>query len=431
MRTLNRRNFMKSTVHLAAGLSAGALAPPLISLSKSGGLNMNEVTATVPMPIQVVIDDVGWWSGRDGSKQQEPYRTGIPRNHFPEDYAAIVQLGRSLGIRPQAALILCEWDRNNILRKLPSSTWMGPEWDNRKWVGPWLDKAAEIIANHSENIEITLHGIGHEYWIDGKFTRAEWADTSGIMRPLDQVEAHLDAYAAIMRQNQLGPFPRSFVPTAFLHGFGPTGEHRQSLAEILKPRGIEYINTPFDNMRNREAVDPAVFGFDAGVITIDRGQDLLPWDTLGAPPSGELRGPTCGMHWPNLLHLDPAHNSESVEAWVHFLRPFQDSMETLLAPDSESFRTQLIHHYCTQLQLADEGFQIDFTKVDVLSHPLKRQELTVKMKSPWPVSIKSDDINISLLSSIKKDGTFLSSVNFKRTSGEKVAIIKVLPQSGS
>lgn len=83
--------------------------------------------ASIPVPIQVVIDDVGWWSGRDGSQQQEPFRTGIDRNHTIADYEAIVKLGRTLGIRPQAAMVLCEWDRENILRELPESTWMGKQ----------------------------------------------------------------------------------------------------------------------------------------------------------------------------------------------------------------------------------------------------------------------------------------------------------------
>jgi hypothetical protein len=82
---------------------------------------------------------VGWWSGEDGSARQEPYRTGIMRNHVPDDYKAIVELGKILGIRPQAAMVLCEWDKFNILRKLPNSTWMGEKWDNIKWVGPWIE----------------------------------------------------------------------------------------------------------------------------------------------------------------------------------------------------------------------------------------------------------------------------------------------------
>lgn len=186
------------------------------------------------MPIQIVIDDVGWWSGEDGSTRQEPYRTGINRNHVPADYQAIVNLGKKLGVRPQAATILCEWDRQNILRNLPTSTWMREKWDNSKWVGPWLDEAAEIIRNNKNHYELTLHGVGHEYWEDEHFTRAEWADRSGQMRPLDQVELHLDYFARLLDQNQLGSFPTSFVPTAFLHGFGLTGDHQISYVLMLE-----------------------------------------------------------------------------------------------------------------------------------------------------------------------------------------------------
>jgi hypothetical protein len=134
------------------------------------------------MPLQVVIDDVGWWSGNDGSMRQEPYRTGINRNHVPADYKAIVDLGRALDIRPQAALVLCEWDRENILKHLPTSTWMGSNWDNSKWVGPCLEEAAEIIRQNQEHMEITLHGLGHEYWQGGSAKLAELNNTfSGVV----------------------------------------------------------------------------------------------------------------------------------------------------------------------------------------------------------------------------------------------------------
>jgi hypothetical protein len=60
--------------------------------------------ANVPIAIQVVIDDVGWWSGTDDHASGGPYRTGMPRNHTIEDYTAIIELGRRLSIRPQAAM---------------------------------------------------------------------------------------------------------------------------------------------------------------------------------------------------------------------------------------------------------------------------------------------------------------------------------------
>jgi len=397
--------------------------------SSSQQSNATGVTAVVPMPIQVVIDDVGWWSGHDGSQQQEPYRTGMPRNHVPEDYEAIVRLGRLLGVRPQAAMIMCEWDRNNILRKLPTSTWMGSNWDNSKWVGPWLEKAAHIIRSSSEHFELTMHGIGHEYWTDGKFTRAEWADSSGTMRPLDQVEAHLDNFEALMNQNQLGPLPVSFVPTAFLHGFGPTDGYKVSLAEILSKRGIVYINTPFEGMQNRAAVSHEVFGFDAGVITIDRGEDLMEWSDLGKTPTGQLHGPTCGMHWPNLLHTNPERNSEIVDGWVRFLQPFNSAMGTLLAANSESFRTQLVYHVCTQLTVTDDSIQFDFAKVDSLPRPPSQPELALKVRSAQMLSFKSDSIKLVSEPLVDVEGSYQYTLRLDRIPGRKEAQLHFAPRS--
>ncbi len=381
------------------------------------------------MPIQVVIDDVGWWSGHDGSKQQEPYRTGIPRNHVPEDYEAIVRLGRLLGIRPQAAMILCEWDRKNILRRLPTSTWMGSNWDNSRWVGPWLDKAAHIIRSNADHFEVTMHGVGHEYWADGKFTRAEWADSNGTMRPIDQVEAHLDNFEALLNQNHLGPLPVSFVPTAFLHGFGPTDGYKVSLAELLNKRGIVYINTPFESMQNRSAVSHGVFGFDAGVITIDRGEDLMEWSDFGKTPTGKAHGPTCGMHWPNLLHPSPERNSEIVDAWVRALQPLNAAMGTLLAANSESFRTQLVHHVCTQLAMTDDSIRLDFSKVDSLPRPLSQQEVIVKVRSPHVLKFKSDTIKLVSDSAVQVEGSNQHTLKLSRTRGRKEAQLNFAPRS--
>jgi hypothetical protein len=409
---MNRRTFIKKTAQLPAGLAAGSILPAgggPASAQESGG-----VTAAIPMPIQVVIDDVGWWNGNNGSRQQEPFRTGIVRNHVPEDYQAIVDLGRALNIRPQAAMILCEWDRKNILRKLPTATWMGAGWDNSKWVGPWMDKAADIIRNNRAHYELTMHGVGHEYWTDGKFTRAEWAERNGTMRPLDQVEAHLDAYAELLEQNQLGPFPSAWVPCAFYHGFGPIGESKVSAAEVVKKRGVTYINTPFSIMANREGVQYGLFGFDAGVITVDRGQDALGWTATGVAPTRAVRGPTCGMHWPNVLHPDPQRNSETVDVWVRFLRPFNDRVDAMLAPDSLFFRNQLVHNVCTPLTLTERTVRLDFTKVDGMPGTLGRKELTLRFKSPAPLQLQSTTIKVATQNVEKKDGFILSTVRLER-----------------
>lgn len=420
MKNITRREFTIKSALIGAGLATSNL----LAFTGRRSVRNNKLSVTIPMPIQIVIDDVGWWSGKDGHDLQQPYRTGINRNHVPADYQAIVDLGKKLGVRPQAATILCEWDRENILRNVPTITWMREKWDNSKWVGPWLDEAADIIRNNQDHYELTMHGVGHEYWQDKNMTRAEWADSSGTMRPLDQVELHLDHFEKLLHQNQLGSFPTSFVPTAFLHGFGLTGEHQISMAGVVKKRGIEYINTPFYNMFNAEGAQFGLFGIDSGVITIDRGEDLLGWDDFGEKPTGILTGPTCGLHWPNLLHEDPSRNSEIVDAWVKLLKPYDDKPETVLAKNSSSFRNQLLHHVCTKVQIGDDKIDIDFLETNQLNDQFNNNQLTVKIESERKLTFNSDDIKITDSKIAQEKDHYLYTLVVDRTKDIEKVVVK-------
>ncbi|MCG6190338.1 hypothetical protein [Maribellus maritimus] len=417
----SRRKFVKKTVKAAAG--ASILGNMQIISSCTSGKNASDgLEIFIPMPVQVVIDDVGWWSGTDGSEWQEPYRTGINRNHVPADYQAIVELGKSLGIRPQAATILCEWDKYNILSQLPTSTWMGEKWDNSKWVGDWLDEAAEIIRNNKEHFELTVHGIGHEYWENGAFTRAEWTDSNGQMRPAVQVELHLDYFERLMKQHNLGSFPKSFVPTAFRHSFGPSEGRKISLASLLRKRGINYINSPFESMYNSHRIQHKLFGFDDDVITIDRGKDEFPWLTFPGNPSKGLTSPTCGLHWPNMLHPEPERNLEVVQKWVNYLKPYNEKPEMMLAPDSFCFQQQLVHHSLTKTELKGNLIIFDFSETDKLPNRIGKEGLIIKVQTNKPVQFKSNGIIIESQSSVQNE-KYLFTLKLRRIANSKGAQI--------
>jgi hypothetical protein len=423
MNHISRRSFIRNAALATSGVVITGGHAPFIN-PVTGNRNIEKgIKLFIPVPVQVVIDDVGWWSGEDGSRKQEPYRTGINRRHFPSDYQAIADLGRELGIRPQAAIILCEWDKENILRHLPTSTWMGDKWDNSKWVGPWLDEAAEIIRRNKAHLELTLHGIGHEYWENGTFTRAEWTDSKGHMRPADQVGLHLDYFEKLMNQHNLGTFPKSFVPAAFRHSFGPTEGNIVSLAEILKKRGVTYINTPFSSIYNKERIQYKLFGFDSGVMTVDRGRDEFSWTSFPGNPVRELKGPTCGMHWPNLLHPDPARNYEVVEKWINFLRPYNDRPDMLLAPDSEFFQHQLAHSAATKTTVIRNVIDIDFKETDKFPEPFGKNELIIRIQSDFPLKFRSKNIEI-VSEALKKGDDFLYTLKLRRKEDRVAAQIK-------
>lgn len=424
MAIVSRRNFLKNVIRTASGAVVLGSNVPLLGSCINTNKTTENLKVSIPMPLQVVIDDVGWWSGEDGSKRQEPYRTGINRNHVPADYQAIADLGRTLGIRPQAAFILCEWDKENILRQVPTSTWMGDRWDNSKWVGPWLEEAAEIIRNNQNYFELTVHGIGHEYWEGGAFTRAEWTDSNGQMRPQDQVELHLDYFEKLMYQHNLGPFPKSFVPAAFRHSFGPSEGRNVSLAEILEKRGVTYINTPFSSMYNKERAQYGYFGIDADLMTVDRGSDEFPWLTFPADPSAELTGPTCGLHWPNMLHPDPERNQEVVERWVKYLKPYIEKPDMILAPDSVAFQHQVAHHTLTLVQLKRNSIDLDFTETDKLPGSMGKRELTVKVMTDKPVQFGSNDIHI-LSQPLLEGSELLYNIKLDRKAGKVKAQVRI------
>lgn len=343
------------------------------------GATSRSVQACVPMPIQIVIDDVGWWSGLDGHARGEPFRTGIARAHTRDDYQAIVDLGTALGMRPQAALVLCEWDRENLLRGVPTATWMGEAWDNAPWVGPWLDEAADLISANQSHLEVAVHGVGHEYWIDGAMTRAEWYDRDGLMRPYDQVMAHLDAWYTLLRQNGLDLTPTSFVPAAFLHTFG---DGARGLDAILEDRGIDYVSTPFSGMTRRRQTEGPLFGIDEGVFVADRGDGQVPWDAIASDPPREIAGPILGLHWPNILHPDPSRNGEVVERWVRAVRSWGSRLDRVLARDTDAFRTQLAYHVGSQVSVQDQTIVCHLSSVLRKSVPGDGGMFTMKVRSP-------------------------------------------------
>jgi hypothetical protein len=344
------------------------------------------IRACIPLPVQIVIDDVGWRLGRDGSAGNQPYRTGIARDHVPADYEAIARLGRSLGMRPQCQLVLGEWDTTNLLRKVPTATWEGDRWDNAPRLGEWLDASAAALRANAEYLELCLHALQHEYWIDGQMTRAEWADPDGTMRPRDQVLAHLDAFFDIFDRHKLGPRPTYMVPTAYCHTFAaPDG---QSFAEVLAGYGLRGIFEPFNSMAKGRQPRHEWFDFDRGLITVNRDHDLFPWHVIGGVPERPFDGPVCAMHWPNMLHIDPSRNAEIVDGWVKMLQGVDREVDRMLSPNTEAFCAQLIHHGVTRL--AVQGDTIDIDAADYFRQPWKSRAgdaLTLRVQSQREIQL--------------------------------------------
>lgn len=321
---------------------------------------MNALTAVIPCPLQIVIDDVGWWQG-SGGHGQEPFRTGMPRRHLPADILPLAELGRRLGIRPQIALVLAEWDLDGILRRLPESTWLGENWRGQPENASVCAEAADLIRLNRLFLEVTLHGLGHEYWLpDGERSRAEWYSNDGVMRPADQVRQHLDAYAQLLERHNLGPLPESFVPCAFCYAFGH-GE--DELAGILREYGIRRISTPFSRMHRHRPTEGEHYGIDAGIVITDRDSNPVPWSQVGIQPEQLNQiSSTLGLHWPNLLHVSPERSTAAIDTIVNALDKIRHSCGRMLSATSADHQSQLLYHELTGVHPAGDSVRLDFRR---------------------------------------------------------------------
>ena len=75
-----------------------------------------EKKITLPIALQIVTDDVGWFDGHDSRCAEGPSRTGIPRKHCAADYEVIEAIGKEIGMKINCPFVVGEWDKKNRLR---------------------------------------------------------------------------------------------------------------------------------------------------------------------------------------------------------------------------------------------------------------------------------------------------------------------------
>jgi hypothetical protein len=295
---------------------------------------------SIPMPLLVTIDDAGWWLGQDESAIGRPFRTGMPRDHCPEDYTALVALGRSLDMKIPAGFVLCEWDRTRLLREVPSATWMGEQWQSPFTDPAAMEKAAQIIRNGRDHLEVAVHGVGHEFWDRGQMFRSEFHNTQGEMRPRDLVNKHLEYFFKLLGSLGLTRDPRLFIPPALHHGFGQGTKGFQAIARAFD---LQYISLVFSRADCSLAPQLPGVGWEEGVLLMERGISQTKWHQVAAPPKFNFNSPILALHWANILHPDPGRNMTVIHAWSDFIKEGAKRNKVMLAKDFPACLTQYLN----------------------------------------------------------------------------------------
>lgn len=342
-------------------------------------IKLDDTVISIPMPLYLQIEDVGWWQGQDGSPVQQPFRNGFCRRHCLEDYQSLSRLARKLSMRLAIGMVIGEWDRSDHLKRVPGATWMGDNWNNSINRGPLLDRVAAFLNEHHEYLEIALHGLCHEFWLDGVMQRSEFHTEAGIMRPPAIIHDHLQAFMHLLTENHIRAHPRLFIPPALNHSFGNC---RDSMQAILKEYGIEYVITKFSRARQYSPPIHPKITWEEEVVLLDRGDAPVPWHETGARVPGHIPTTVVPLHWSNLLHPDPAGNKDIVDHWAEELKSRADKMDCILAADVSSCFRQAAFGYLAELQKTDKGFVINIENIPRIAS--LTGSFVIKIRQPTP-----------------------------------------------
>jgi len=312
---------------------------------------------------------LGWFCGTDDSKSGGPSRTAMSRNHCADDYTAVNELGKAIGMKINCGFVLSEWDPDNRLRKIPHLSKFGSEWNNAAYIDKNEIKKCVEVINNSPYIDFSVHALSHGYYANNvDFTDvSDWytyVNNELIMVNESEIRDRLNAFFDLVSYNGINKKIDSFVP--------PSGAYRvNEISAILKEYGIKYVTNPFDCTECLPC--PISCVEETGIILSNRNRSV-PWNIIGADTKklpvdgitmveGKPSYGVFGLHWPNVLHINPEKNMEVVASWTEYIKNCSEQFSTFISPDLAFTSNQLLYLNFADVQVIDNRIIIDVSKV--------------------------------------------------------------------
>lgn len=379
---------------------------------------MNIHDVTIPAAVQLVMDDIGWFWGRNEHELGKPYRTGIPRQHNLADYVVINELGKLINQKINTMFIIGEWDRKGILRDVPYSNYSGSDWTGSSWLD--IEDAQKIrdYINDCEYIELGYHGLLHDLWdndgqkVPGRefFIPSDTEDGPPFrLAPDEIIRKHFDAFCDIYEDWGFNHTLRSFAMPG-----GPGDSWKSDvLTKTLKDYGIKFWHN--NSIRGCTV--------QSGIILNPKAIEICPWDVYDYDPDEFPDHPTerfgiLGSHWANILRYNCKKNCERLPAWKRMFDRISESFGVIISRDIEFAHYQQLHKAYVDMSVQDNYIVFNFDKLDAIS-PNKQM--------PFYISLKN---SVKPMESVGGTVTFYESKagfnNYKiERSGESVLRIRV------
>jgi len=342
---------------------------------------MKKTDVKIPVAIQLVLDDIGWFWGRDERDQGHPSRTGLPRWHVVEDYMMVDAVGRAINQKINTMFVIGEWDRNNVLRKVPYSNKFGKDWDSSKWLN--LEEAEKIrdFMNSCEYIELGYHGLLHGLWEENgtHITETEFFAPEDFKKgskpfkllPESMLRQHFDAFLEIYNDWGFNHKLRTFASPCGNMGAEKTDE----FTKVLKDYGVKFWHN--NGIKNCIV--------QTGIICNAKAIEIVPWESYDIDPEilptyDPEKAGILGGHWPNLLRYNPKKNFERVEAWKSFFDRQSEVFGMIISRDMEFAHYQQLHKFYGEVEEENGMIKIDLTKVDDMA-PEKNKDFYISIKN--------------------------------------------------
>lgn len=360
----------------------------------------------IPISFVIEMDDVGWDNGRDLRLQGKASRSGIPRNHEPEDYEVLKELSDRSGKNLVCALCLGDWDKDNLLRGEVGITHDPHGWDRASEID--LEKTARCrdILESAEHVEYMLHALLHGvYDADGKqltehefYTRTtnEKGESIPVIIPEEDFNRRLDLFFKIYDSWGFKKPVKSFVVPNGISGM--SDETVEKTTEILAKYGIKYWTDSFTFKETVKVIN-GVACFKWG-----RGGMAIPWNAYDFDPmemgpfvTEEKEKNSClrGSHWTNFLRFNPKKNHLNIPRWEAYYKRESEHFGTALANSLSEAVNQLFHYEYASILTVDGGYAINLQSVaDTGFEELGHEFLISLTKDEIPTSCTGAKISL-------------------------------------
>ncbi len=311
---------------------------------------------TVPVPLTVGIDDVGWKRGWSTDANGGPWRLGLPEGRWMvlEDYEAVADVGKKVGTRLLCLFVMCEFDRNNICAFYPTTTQEGKLWDNSALADDNDFTIMNYVKDNAAYIEFGLHGVAHDYWENGVKSKGEFASCDykrgHKVRPYSETQRHLECFKKLIDQYGIS-FPKSFVAPHYCYYYNPLDPN--DTGGLMSRWGIKY------GSQSRKT-----YLTDNGLMVLPRtitAGDGDKWNATSFMPSKIPDANYCYVesHWANFVEANPANNHFAAEKWTEWLDGIKKMPDRYVPKNTAQLFSQYLYKKYSGFTIDANGVTID------------------------------------------------------------------------